>query len=218
MKTRPLYIGIFLFLSFGLCGQVDSPFSLEFSYGITNTMSSSQITSQGNGLMYYEVSGERNLTSSNFALALIVNLNKTNAIKLGVGRFQNGRILDLTVSQDDGTSFSYQDARANYFYRYFGLSHQLEFTLFNESFVSIENGISLNARIKQDEIFFFINNPINWNVFHKSGLGTRIFDDLKIGGRFTFYHYLNDFFPSQTMEGFKPISIGGEVFLRYLIL
>jgi hypothetical protein len=164
-----------------------------------------------------QVLDEQNLVTSNFAVDVLYHLNKSHAFKAGIGQYKNGRTISIKVSSDELSSITYENAHAEYYYRYFGLSHVLELNPNSKLDFTIENGLSLNIRINEEEIFFFPTRKINYNYFFKLGVSDQIFKKIKVGGRFVFYKNLNNFFMAEIQKGFKPLSYGGEVFVQYTI-
>jgi len=215
VMRRFFWISIFL-LILSSC-QAQTKFALELRGSRSITFNRSAIIGGGQAFQYISVDNEANSFTNSFSLGFLYLLNDRITLKLHVGRHQNGRIFDLTVSDDTFSFDEYLNVDLPYNYIQFVPSFSY-LILQGKLSVPIELGVAMNKRIMEDEIFYIGVREHNFDLRMSAGIKYDVTPKVSVGSNVLIAKALRNYLDSEFFMGnFDPNQIGLELSVIHLI-
>ena len=200
-------------VSYQIAAQSD--FGFELKWNTCLTKNSGLLLGGSWGLGGYAINGEDDPITHGYSLGIVYNLNERNLVKLHFGKHQNGRILDLTVYDDVGSSYSYTAVDEPY--NYFQIAPSYMYRILNNKvIIPVELGVNINMTINEKDIFFVDINKFNFDIEMSTGVDYVLFPDFIIGLHGVYTRYLNEYQDKETVSGsYKPVQFGLECSLLF---
>ena len=210
---RNLVLVVFLFLSHQSFTQ--SNFGLEIKAGRNITTNSGTILGSTPNLSGYIIDKEQNISTNNYGIGVYYNKSNKHFFKLHFGRYQNGRLLDLSLIDDVSGPRPFQNIKATYSYFQICPSYAYAFRLGKVS-IPIELGICINKRINVLDIKYVGISKYNFDMKLSYGATYNLAEDLNLGVNFVYFHALKDYQDKDLVRGvFNPRQYGLELVVAY---
>lgn len=195
----------------------------QISYGIearttyNKTHNRGEITGASSGFVVAVTDDWGDPWTYNYSLGLLMGLGNTITFKLHIGRHQNGRVMDFSVMDDTFSEYEDQNVLVRYDYLQFTPAISYRASKGAHAF-PFELGLSINKSIKKEDIVYFINKAINYDVRLSAGYEYSLSRQLSVGLNAVFSRAINNYLDNEWSYGsFLPTQIGAELNVKYVI-
>ncbi|MDQ3016543.1 MAG: hypothetical protein M3R25_07485 [Bacteroidota bacterium] len=166
------------------------------------------------GISWYRIDREQNTMTSSTVISLVYQLDSRHLFKIGIGRHQNGRKLDVSTYEDLFGGNPLQDftnVSVPYEYLQISTSYSHSLPVRKKVFIPLEFGFNCNKRILEKNIFIVGISKYNFDLTLSTGLDYSITPQLWAGLHGVYNHSITEYQDKYEQGSLRFRQLGVEV-------